>query len=213
MTGATTSSPRRARARRGEGEKLRREILDAAERILRNTDDASAVSIRAVADAVGVTPPSIYLHFADKNELLWEVCQQHFEHLDRHVRDAMKRSGASDPVTALLTLGRAYVDFGINNPEHYRILFMSKPDDQPPTFDMEHLRTTGFGQLLDAVSAAMDGGVLPKGNPMPVAVKMWAGVHGLTSLLISKPDFPWPDRAHLVDDHLTMLLRGAGLPT
>ena len=64
------TASRRTRARRGEGERLREEILDAAERLLIETGNRDAVSIRAVAEAVGVTPPSIYLHFADKTELL-----------------------------------------------------------------------------------------------------------------------------------------------
>jgi AcrR family transcriptional regulator len=56
---------RRRRARRGEGEKLREEILEAAERLLLQTGSEEMVQVRAVAEAVGVTPPSIYLHFAD----------------------------------------------------------------------------------------------------------------------------------------------------
>jgi AcrR family transcriptional regulator len=56
---AGAAPTRRHRARRGEGDRLREEILAAAERLLLETGDESAVSIRAVADAVGVTPPSI----------------------------------------------------------------------------------------------------------------------------------------------------------
>src|SRR6266540_4850124 len=80
---ATSSSPRRTRARRGEGEKLREQILEVAERLLVETVDEEAVTIRAVADAVGVTPPSVYLHFADKDELLFAICERHFAQLDR----------------------------------------------------------------------------------------------------------------------------------
>ena len=83
-----TARPPRARARRGDGERLRAEILAATERLLIQTGDQEAVSIRAIADAVGVTPPSIYLHFADKTELLFAVCEKHFEVLDRQLEDA-----------------------------------------------------------------------------------------------------------------------------
>jgi len=69
-----TGVGRRRRAPRGQGRKLREEILAAAERLLRETGDQEAVSIRAVADAVGVTPPSIYLHFADKTDLIFAIC-------------------------------------------------------------------------------------------------------------------------------------------
>lgn len=65
---------RRRRAPRGSGVYLRDEILDAATQLLLDTGHAKAVSIRAVAQRVGVTPPSIYLHFADKDALLDAVC-------------------------------------------------------------------------------------------------------------------------------------------
>ena len=69
----TRESVRRAR-RRGEGEKLRDEILVAVSELLDETNDELAVSIRAIADRVGVTAPSIYRHFADKDEMLSAVC-------------------------------------------------------------------------------------------------------------------------------------------
>src|SRR5262245_16481485 len=90
---------RRSRAPKGEGPRLRDEILDACERLLLATGSAQAVSIRAVADAVGVTPPSIYRHFADKTTLIFEVCQRHFNTLDKRIDDAV--SGIDDPVKRL----------------------------------------------------------------------------------------------------------------
>ena len=73
------------------------------------TADEEAVSIRAVADAVGVTPPAIYLHFADKRELILEVCAASFAELDRVSEEAA--AGSSDPVESLRLRGRAYVQF------------------------------------------------------------------------------------------------------
>ena len=79
---APAASPRRHRARRGEGGRLREEILAAGTRLLLETGDDEAVSIRAIAQAVGVTPPSIYLHFADKTELIYAICEELFRKLD-----------------------------------------------------------------------------------------------------------------------------------
>jgi AcrR family transcriptional regulator len=100
-------SPRRTRAPRGEGERLREEILAAAERLLIKTGDIEAVSIRGVAEAVRVTAPSIYLHFADKNELVWAVCERHFAALDEVIEGAAV--GVDDPIESLLRRGRAYI--------------------------------------------------------------------------------------------------------
>ncbi len=77
------------------------------------------MSIRAVADAVGVTPPSIYLHFRDKDELIFSICERHFTRLDAFIEK--EGAKASDPVESLILRGKAYVRFGIENPEQYRI--------------------------------------------------------------------------------------------
>ena len=84
---------KRRRAPRGSGEQLREEILDATTELLLETGHAKAVSIRSVAQRVGVTPPSIYLHFADKDALLDAVCARYFEKLD----EEMQRVAADQP--------------------------------------------------------------------------------------------------------------------
>lgn len=187
----------RTRARRGDGPRLRAEILEAAERILIDTGDQSAVSIRAVAEAVGVSPPSIYLHFADRNELIFAVCEEQFRELDEAMQGAV--AGVEDPHDRLDARGRAYIDFGLRNPEHYRVLMMGRPETTPDRFIDERLMLTlPFGHVVEDVQAAMDAGAIPAGDPILVASGLWMLVHGITSLLIAKPDFPWPDRGELL---------------
>ena len=118
---------KRSRARRGEGDRLREEILDATEALLVKTNDLEAVSIRAVATAVGITPPSIYMHFDRKEELILEVCERQFRVLDAFMLEAME--GIDDPVEVVRAMGRAYVRFGLARPEQYRFLFMTRTPD------------------------------------------------------------------------------------
>ncbi|MFN2543641.1 MAG: TetR/AcrR family transcriptional regulator [Actinomycetota bacterium] len=198
---------RRRRAPRGQGERLREEILSAAERLLIDTGDEQAVSIRAVADAVGVTPPSIYLHFGDKKELMFAVSERQFERLDRVTEEAA--AGSTDPLESLRLRGKAYVQFGRDNPEQYRILFMGKSEASPPGFDEDRLRgLVSFDHLVGAVQRCMDAGAIPQTDAFFVALGMWIAVHGLTSLLIAKPDFPWPDPAGLVDHFCSVHVAG-----
>ena len=203
----TTARQPRARARRGDGERLRAEILAATERLQIQTGDQEAVSIRAIADAVGVTPPSIYLHFADKTELLAAVCELRFAELDRCMEEAA--AGATDPLDALWARGRAYVRFGLDNPEHYRILFMTRPAAGLAPTDVERLPgLTAFSHLVEEVARGMDAGFLATADPFLVATGLWTGVHGITSLLIARPDFPWPDVDALLDHLLGVYQRG-----
>ena len=191
----TNASTRRVRARRGEGDRLRDEILKAAERLLIETGDRNAVSIRAVAEAVGVTPPSIYLHFADKAELLGAVCEARFGEFSEFITDAVR--GIDDPLEAVREMGRAYVRFGLENPEHYRIMFMTRPLAEGLPLDRLP-GLTAFGHVVAAVDRCMDAGAIAAGDAFLVATNLWTAVHGVTSLLIARPDFPWPDLDRLM---------------
>lgn len=187
---ASRSSRRpRPRAARGEGDRLRDEILAATERLLLETGDENAVSVRAIALAVGVTPPSIYLHFTDKESLIVAVCQRQFDRLD--VEIAAVLAGVDDPMEALRCRGRAYIEFGIAHPEHYRILMMGRRE--LTVEDLEAGTLPGARSLLslvENVSACMEQGSLARADPMLVACGLWVLVHGLTSLSITVPGFP-----------------------
>jgi len=205
-TETSSAAPRRRRARRGEGEQLREQIIEAVERLLIETGDEAAVTIRAVADAVGVTPPSVYLHFADKDEMLFAVCERNFAELDRVTQEAAARS--DDLLESLAMRGRAYIRFGVEHPEQYRILFMGKPSRTPQGFDLERLGdAAAFGHLLEHVQRCVQAGQL-EGDPLQVSLVLWAGVHGLTSLVISKPEFPWPPIDEIADPLCRALIYG-----
>lgn len=180
---------RRPRSARGEGELLREEILVATEQLLLSTGDIDAVSVRAIAEAVGVSPPSLYLHFADKDALILAVCQRQFDRLDIETTAAI--AGVDDPLVRLRRRGRAYVDFGIAHPEHYRILIMGKRELTLEEFQNGTLPgARSLAAVVINVQECIDGGLLAPTNPMLVACGLWVIVHGLTSLAITVPGFP-----------------------
>ena len=196
----------RTRARKGEGELLREEILEAAERLLLETGSEDAVSIRAVADATGVTPPSIYRHFTDKQHLLFEVCSRQLDRLDEVIEAAC--DGIDDPLLAMQARGRAYVRFGVEHPEHYRIMFMGPAAATPDQWN-DLLRSGSFAHLIDGLRAVADAGMVDAASDealMETALHVWANIHGLTSLLVARPTMPWPDLDRFVDDHLAYCL-------
>ena len=193
-------TPARRRARKGDGELLRDEILAAAERLLLETGSEEAVSIRAVARAAGVTAPSIYRHFADKTHLMFEVCGRQFAVLDEVLEEAV--AGIEDPVEAMAARGRAYVRFGVEHPEHYRIMFMGHASTTPEQWG-DLMSTGSFAHLISGVQRLVDGGRLqPDADAHSVALHIWANIHGLTSLLVARPDMPWPDLEPFVEEHL-----------
>ena len=198
----------RTRYRRGEGARLREDILEAAARLFFEQGGADGMTMRAVAAAAGVSPPAVYLHFADKDELIFAVCQDVFNQLDLALEQAAE--GIDDPIEAMKARGRAYVHFGLEHPDHYRVLFMQAPGSQPHHYGPEEVKASAaFGHLMSNVAAmAADPRVRGEIDPYELALDCWAYVHGLTSLLITKPDFGWPDADAMLDGHFDRLLAG-----
>jgi AcrR family transcriptional regulator len=180
---------KRRRAPRGAGEQLREEILDATTDLLLETGHAKEVSIRSVAQRVGVTPPSIYLHFADKDALLDAVCARYFEKLD----EEMQQAAAGQPATVdvLRAQGLAYVRFATKNPELYRIATMG--EGRPGSGVDVALNSSAFVHMRAAVQGMIDEGVFAPSDPTTVALEMWSVAHGVAALVISKPYLPWGD--------------------
>jgi AcrR family transcriptional regulator len=208
-TSATDEVPaRRSRSRRGQGEQLRDEILAAAERILIDTNDQSALSIRAIAAAVGVTPPSIYLHFADRNDLVFAVCERHTAHLNQAMADAVQ--GVVDPWERVRRRGYAYLQWGLNNPEHYRIFMMSRPDQTPERLLDERLADTAdlVPTAEDVFAAVTAGELTVAGDPIETVKVLWMMVHGMVSFLISKPEFPVGPVDELYDRLINIIFQG-----
>jgi AcrR family transcriptional regulator len=211
----TTAAARpRRRARRGEGERLREEILQAAKDLLAETRDADAVSVRSVAERVGVSTPSIYLHFADKQALLDSVCELVFAELDETMQAAAATT--EDPFDGLRLRGLAYVEFALANPEQYRLAMMRMPsthEGAPEPFSAEDIVAgPTYHHLIEAVQACTDRGVFAAGtDPEQVATSLWAAAHGAVSLCLAKPGLAGDEAVQLCEMVITHAGMGAAL--
>lgn len=182
---------RRARSPRGSGERLRGEIIAAATELLVEQGSPDAVSIRAVATRVGVTPPSIYLHFADKHQLLDAVTAEYFQQLDVVLGAA--GDGIDDAATRVLAEGLAYVRFAISTPVLYGLAFDHRSRCEQGSMVDEVLAAAAFVRLSRSVQAMIDQGVYPPGDVVGGVLELWTAAHGVASLMISKPHLPWGD--------------------
>jgi AcrR family transcriptional regulator len=173
--------------------------------LLTETGEEDAVSLRAVAQRVGVSVPSIYLHFADKQALLDAVCEEVFAALDAQMQAAAKEG--LDAFDGLRRQGVAYVKFAVANPEHYRIVLMRKHDS---TSSGDHadfvMASSAFEHIVASVQECIDAGVF-EGDKVTLALRLWAAAHGVAALLVAKPYFPWPP----LDDFIEQTIRMAGM--
>ncbi|BBH16269.1 TetR family transcriptional regulator [Nocardioides baekrokdamisoli] len=188
----------RRRSPRGSGEELRGEIIAAARDLMAKAATSDDVSIRSVAGAVGVTAPSIYLHFADKQELISAVVVDVFDELDQAMVTASQ--SVPDPLDRLQAMGLAYVRFAIDYPEHYRVATM----DPCPRPDVDLMLAQGcFVHFQEVVAECVNTGVFAPGDITLLTIELWAAAHGIAALLVAKPDLPVGDPMLIADRVLT----------
>lgn len=196
----------RPRSPRGTGEQLAEEIIEATTALLVELGNEDAVSIRAVAGRVGVTPPSIYLHFEDKEALLDVVCARFFEDFDQVMMRAA--DGVDDLFERALAQGLAYVKFAIDSAVMYRVTFARVSVPGEPSLTDQVLLSSAFVHFSDTVEAMMEQGVIPRGDVVQTVLKLWATAHGLASLMIAKPGLPWGDGSDLAEATLRAVCAG-----
>ena len=195
---------RRRRAPRGSGDQLREEILDATTDLLLETGHAKDVSIRSVARRVGVTPPSIYLHFAHKDALLDAVCARYFEKLDEEMQHAA--ADQTSTVEVLRAQGLAYIRFATKTPELYRIATMG---EGRPGSDVDMaLNSSAFTHMRNTIEMLMAESVLPPGDSTATALELWTVGHGVAAMMISRPYLPWGDVEEFANRVLTAVVVG-----
>lgn len=188
-TGTSGSRSTRARNPRGSGARLRGEIVAAAATLIARTGSDQAVTLRSVAREVGISAPSIYGHFSDRDAIVEAVVSESLEQLHLAVADAV--SAHPDPVEGLYAGCSAYVEFGISEPARYRVLFgWSRPKGQSPQSDTRGL--AAFNTLLTNLDACVAAGRSASTDTFVDAVSIWTSLHGQVMLRADLPEFPWP---------------------
>ena len=180
--------PKERRAR--EREEIREKILDAA-RELFASEGYEAVTMRRIADRVEYSATAIYFHFRDKDALLKELCETDFRTL---AQQFTKMDRIADPLEKLKATGMAYVQFGLDHPNHYRLMFMTPhPPIDPDQTDKGNPEEDAYAFLKAIVTEAIDKKLFKAGydDVELVSQTMWAGVHGVISLQIAKCNDDW----------------------
>ena len=205
MTPAPVKRPARsAQKPRGHGAERREEILAAALKLL-GRFGVHGVTTRMIAQAVGISQPSLYAHFPSKDAIAAELHARAFLDLEARLSAGMVEVDTPEDLARAL---RIYIDFGLENPDAYRVAFMIEgPMASPP--DLSNSGRTCFGLLRQCVRDLHQRGLARDDDPERLAQSLWAGLHGLTSLLIARPAFPWAPLEHLIKGHLELLTRAA----
>ncbi len=184
---------KRQRLARGSGHELRGQILRVAMDILADVGDTDALTMRAVASAAGVSAPSVYRHFPDKQSLVRELVTNGFAEFEQTLRAAAAEAG-DKPLDRATAMARSYIRSGLDNPGTYRVLFSARnagPAGLGLPEHVEHPGAASYKLLVEAVAACLP--PARQGDAAVLAVELWASLHGIVDLRITKPEMPWPD--------------------
>jgi AcrR family transcriptional regulator len=193
---------------------LRQQILDAARELLVR-DGYERLSMRRVAERIDYSPTAIYLHFKDKQDLVFSLCEETFAKLVRELETLPVEF--PDPLVQLRKGMKRYIDFGLHHPDHYLPAFVLPPaPDMSPkrrkamtSEESNGMKALGF--LRNCIALGVKTKKLRKVDPDIAARSTWAALHGLTTLLIVHKEFPWGDREQVIDTLLDSLINGLRL--
>jgi AcrR family transcriptional regulator len=170
---------------------LRQALLDAALELL-TEQGLGGLTLRGVARRAGVSPAAPYHHFADKAALFEALLIETLEALAQAVREAIE-STAGSPLEQLAAAGVAYVQFAVQHPAAFQILyrpelrqlFQPVPTEQGGTLSpIEQAGWATYQVLIDTIVVCQDAALIAPGDPLPIALTAWSAVHGLAQLLL-----------------------------
>lgn len=189
-------------------ETFRREILDAA-RELFSRDGYENFSMRKLAKRIEHSPTTIYLYFRDKDEILFCLCEELFEELYGEL--AALRHGGGRPLEILRSALRMYVEYGVANPEHYKVAFFNSQTVYGSPHEYlanDTMSRRAYFYYRDLVAECSCSAQLRPMDADLLAQVLWAGVHGIVAAIIFTRDFPLVDTAELLETMVGALMKG-----
>ena len=160
----------------------RQRILTAAAGIHR-ARGLSALTIRAVARKVGVTPMAIYRHFRDKEALVEALVDSGFVRWESSLATAID---VREPVARIRAALIAYAEFALRDPHSFELMFLSRRENVPEApRSLAGSASPAFSTLITTVREAMGQSMIAEGGAAETTLLAWATAHGLIALHFS----------------------------
>jgi AcrR family transcriptional regulator len=158
---------------------LRTRISEAAQELFRS-EGLEGVSMRKVAERVGITAPAIYRHYRDKDELLHEIISIGLKILEDYLEPALQ---ADRPYERLRRLIDRYLDFAIEQPQYFEFAFLVPSRNiHRIAEELQERNWPTFRRAVEQVALCMEQGVFRRDDPLETSILIWATSHGLVSL-------------------------------
>lgn len=171
------------------------------------------LSLRAVAQAVGVSPAAPYRHFADKQELIAAVAARGF----RQMSERLAKVPQGGPLERLKALAQVYFQYCCDFPDTFALMFGSTPAAPQDYPELQKSTEETFIFFLQEIQLAQEAGLFRTAPVEYIAMTFWSQLHGFTSLIVHQ-QILWknlgkdqPDE--LLAVNLELLLQGLLRPT
>ena len=165
-----------------EREEVKDLILNAAREIFLS-EGYENTSIRKIATKIEYSPGIIYHHFKDKNDLLLALHDKAFECKIQALFLSVQH--IANPLERLHATGRSYLQYGIDNPQDYELMFILSCTMEALAVKEEFWKdgALAINMLKENIKACMEAGYIKTDlNVDELSLMLWSQVHGLVSL-------------------------------
>jgi AcrR family transcriptional regulator len=189
-----------AERKKRQQQKMRRLILDSAMRLFLK-EGVERITLRRIAEKIEYSPATIYLHFKNKDEILYALHSEGFEELYKQQQAVL---AIRDPLKRLRRHGEIYLSFALERPEYYDLMFiMRNPAKKIREENSWEIGLRSYEFLRKNVEECMKARALPKADVDVATFSLWAHVHGIASLIIRDRCIMFPE------EHLKSVVKGA----
>jgi AcrR family transcriptional regulator len=189
-------------------EEFRREILDSARDIFIKVG-YEKFSMRRLAEKIDYSPTTIYHYFRNKDDLLFDICEEVAEHFLNRLRSI--RSVQHRPLDALRQAMLYLVEFAFDNPNQYKVFFLTRPDiygTQEEFLKRESMARNSYFEFREIVQTCIKDGELRRMDIDVLTQVLATAPHGLITMTLYRSSFPWADRKILANTLVDGLLKG-----
>lgn len=184
---------------------FRRTILSAAAKIV-GREGLGQLSMRGLADALGMTAGALYRYYPSKQDLIIDFCRDAITDL-RNRFDEIHRT-VDDPLSAIRSMMKAYARFGLEDSDRFRMLFLENDQGLTSPLMQDEATMLPYRQLAEQVARAAEAGKIITADSERSTQIIWAGVHGIVTLSSTINDVDFGNVDQLVAEMIELFISG-----
>ncbi len=185
---------------------LRDQILDISRHLLYK-EGYKSLSMRKIAKQANVSATSIYLYFENKDHLLHTLIEESVEDLSRFIEK--KALSKTDSIERFKAITKSYVEFGIEYPEKYEIIYKVRSDSMA-RYPKEKFRKArrAYELLVKTIEESVGQGLMEVDKPVVAAYSIWAQLHGVVSVVLNKRLDSRIDQEQFIEESIEHVVQG-----